>query len=551
MENTCAMSKDGPSFNPTPDDMLGRHQADVARAIPEWFDALAKDPSCFPVLEEKIHQLFKRGADLLSMSLINTIHPLESFDIAAEELRSGYAVPLSRGRPRSIAICLLGGLVIWFRSIYCEPKKGVYGKGDKDKVPGIWIGLAQFGLSNGCTPALEAYIARQVAGTHSFEFAVSELNRQGIQMSTKAVRRISYAVGEELLSVRTRDLKAWRAGTLKCGDQLKGAKVSVQVDGGRIKIRSALKDLLFKGLNIRKDAIDSEGLAATKQNALLEEDGGRAKAKQKPKRTFESDWREPKLVTIFTTDKNGKQVRQSQAWIEGTLEGPDALAEIVAMYLYKLGAAHAESITFVSDGAVWIWDRIDNIVAQAKIPKAVRIYKILDCCHAIGKMHHGLKHFGLPVRMEKGLYRMHRKQIRDGDWNSVVRSLQKRLDRKKRLPDKVRQEIQADINYLRTHGSQGHMDYPMFSLMGLPLGSGAIESSIRRVINLRLKSNAVFWRAENAEPMLQLRCHYISKQLDERLKAKRKSFLENGRRDWRWEPQKMSVKSEDTLSTSA
>ena len=43
------------------------------------------------------------------------------------------------------------------------------------------------------------------------------------------------------------------------------------------------------------------------------------------------------------------------------------------------------------------------------------------------------------------------------------------------------------------------------SRRGLPMGSGAIESAIRRVINLRLKGNSIFWAEENAEGMLQFR----------------------------------------------
>ena len=39
----------------------------------------------------------------------------------------------------------------------------------------------------------------------------------------------------------------------------------------------------------------------------------------------------------------------------------------------------------------------------------------------------------------------------------------------------------------------------------LPIGSGAVESSVRRVINLRVKSNAIYWLRENAETMIRLR----------------------------------------------
>ena len=49
--------------------------------------------------------------------------------------------------------------------------------------------------------------------------------------------------------------------------------------------------------------------------------------------------------------------------------------------------------------------------------------------------------------------------------------------------------------------------------LGLPLGSGAIESGIRRVINLRLKNNGMFWREKHAEAMLQVRAQIISKRL--------------------------------------
>ena len=41
-----------------------------------------------------------------------------------------------------------------------------------------------------------------------------------------------------------------------------------------------------------------------------------------------------------------------------------------------------------------------------------------------------------------------------------------------------------------------------FRRRGVPLGSGAIESAIRRVINLRLKGNSISWYEENAEGML-------------------------------------------------
>ncbi len=44
---------------------------------------------------------------------------------------------------------------------------------------------------------------------------------------------------------------------------------------------------------------------------------------------------------------------------------------------------------------------------------------------------------------------------------------------------------------------------------GSPLGSGAVESCVRRVVNLRLKGNGIFWCPESAEGVLHLRAQLL------------------------------------------
>ena len=51
--------------------------------------------------------------------------------------------------------------------------------------------------------------------------------------------------------------------------------------------------------------------------------------------------------------------------------------------------------------------------------------------------------------------------------------------------------------------------------MNLPIGSGAIESLIRQVVNLRLKGNGKFWLPENAEIILHGRCQWAAGQWDQ------------------------------------
>ncbi len=76
-------------------------------------------------------------------------------------------------------------------------------------------------------------------------------------------------------------------------------------------------------------------------------------------------------------------------------------------------------------------------------------------------------------------------------------------------------EVWTELSYLDRHGEAGHLDYARFRRRGVPLGSGAIESAIRRVVNLRLKGNSLTWYKENAEGMLMLRCLVLSNRWDD------------------------------------
>ena len=68
------------------------------------------------------------------------------------------------------------------------------------------------------------------------------------------------------------------------------------------------------------------------------------------------------------------------------------------------------------------------------------------------------------------------------------------------------------------------------------MGSGAIESTIRRVINLRLKGTGIFWTEDNAEAVFQLRAAVVSDRWEEILEHTRETMARDRRTDWRWTP---------------
>jgi hypothetical protein len=503
-------------FVSSPDQMLGMFVGELSRNFKPWIERLQQDPQSLSQIEQEVAAVCARGAGMIVVGLMAVVHASEQFTQAAERARKHFAYPLGRGRDRRLSVQMLGGFVIWLTSMYCEPGRGLFRK-SRPKARGQYVELAQFGLADGVSPEVESRVARQAALCPSMKLAQQQLAREGLDYHTSVVRRMALQTGDSLLCLRTDQILQWRSGKLRSTGQLKGKRVSVQIDGGRTRIRSELYENLSGS-----EPLDADGLP-------LEDAPGRSR--KIAKRKFDADWREPKLVTIYEHDDQGQMVKDSQVTIDATMEGPDAIAEITAMHLYRLGAREAQSITFVADGAPWIWDRIDSIAKAAKIPDSVKIHQVLDNCHAAHHISLALKAMGTSSQDHLPLYREQRTLLRNGQWRKVVEVLEDLCE-----GSSCAKEVQTEINYLRKHGEAGRLSYPHYRAVGIPLGSGSVESSIRRVINLRLKSNAMYWRQANAESMMQLRALVITDQWDERLREKRERACQEQLVDWSWKP---------------
>lgn len=520
--------RDG-EFIQSADEMLGRFNGEVYPKLGDWQRRLKEDPAELETIEREVHQMFGRGAGLVVAGLISVVMQTQEFARTAEATRQGYSIPLAKGRNQKMAMRLLGGMMTWITSLYCEPLRRKNAD-EQEEVSGLHVEQVQFGFAKKVSPGLESQVSRQSALCPSFELAREELRRGGVALDVKAVRRVAQQCGEKLLKLRTSDLTRWRAGTLTSTDELAGQRVTVQIDGGRTKLRGVLKTAAPA-----TETLNDEGL-------IISDAAGRSKARAK--RTFAAEWREPKLMTIFIHNEKGRLEKKTKMTIDGTFSGPDAMAELVAMHLHRLGAARALSITFVSDGAIWIWDRIDQIVAQAGIPKMVPIYQVLDNCHATHHISLALASLGVSSEERMPLYRDLRTRLRDGQWKHVVSELQTFAD-----DEPQNSALQTELNYLRRHGQAGRLNYTSFRKLGLPLGSGAIESGIRRVINMRLKGNGIFWLEDHAEEMLQLRALVITNRWDDQLQRLRSWSRKQQLANWHWTPRQMSSQLESQTTT--
>jgi hypothetical protein len=102
-------------------------------------------------------------------------------------------------------------------------------------------------------------------------------------------------------------------------------------------------------------------------------------------------------------------------------------------------------------------------------------------------------------------------------------------------------EVWTDLDFLERHGEAGHLDYATFRRRKLPVGSGAIESAIRRVINLRMKGNSMYWKEENAEGMLVLRGLVLSRRWKNEFAKISESLACDRRLIWEWKSPDMAA----------
>lgn len=301
------------------------------------------------------------------------------------------------------------------------------------------------------------------------------------------------------------DLERYRNGALPAGTQLAGKRVVAQLDGGRIRLRKVKRKQKGQGKN------------------------------KTQRRRYAGEWREPKLLTIFEIDKEGKKIAKAQMRIDGTFGGPDEVMELLAMHLHQLGAALAEIVVFIADGAPWIWERFKWVVQRVGLDSK-RVAYALDWCHALHHVGLALASVGLPAGEQKRVFKKLRKWLKKGKPGTMLDELE-RLGR----AYGVFKAMRTELAYLEKHLEAEHLDYDRMQRRGLPIGSGGIESTIRRVVNLRLKGNGQMWLEDKAEGMILLRAAALTERWEETVTQAQRCQCEHGCPKWTWSSPNMPL----------
>ncbi len=457
---------------------LSAAQPELLAALTGFLDQ--PGPEAFLDLEATVLRLFQLASSHVVAGVLVLLHGDASWaDAEVEEAREVSPRPIRlRGR-RETPIHFLGGARLRIETAYvsedlrvrCGRRRGV-GRRQRSG-SGSYPLLEALGIEQRATPALRSEVARQVVRGASNAEAREALAERGIALNEKTVRMLALGIGARALDQRQARLDAAREGRV-FSNEYAGKRIVVSVDGGRVRLR---------------------------------EGGQRGRRGKKGRRRYRTPWREPKLFVVYVIDKKGKKVREIPALYDATLGDADATFEILAAELTLRGAAEAKEIILTGDGAPWIWNRAD-VLAKALGLDPKKIVKVADFYHAVEHLTAiaELCARWSPPRRKQWVGRM-RRHLKAGRVDAVIQAA--RVLCKGRNAARIRTEV----NYFVER--KDRMRYRAFRRRGIPLGSGAVESAIRRVINLRLKGPSIFWRGPNAERVLHMRAYLKAGRWDE------------------------------------
>ena len=197
-------------------------------------------------------------------------------------------------------------------------------------------------------------------------------------------------------------------------------------------------------------------------------------------------WKECKLCFA-------REIDSIAAYFQATMGDADLVGEMWKSCAIAAGLNDTTKVHCIGDGAPWIRE-------QAEVAFGSSAGYLVDFYHVseyLGK--------AAPILNAKDpdAWRLEQqKRLKKGDLYLVLKELEQHLYPTKRSEEPEAEPVRACYRYLTNRLEQ--LDYLGAISCDLPIGSGEIESSHRRVVQKRLKKPGGWWSSENAASMLRL-----------------------------------------------
>jgi hypothetical protein len=441
------------------DSMVDQITAKVNQDLPELVRELHKGLS-FGGFEHSLVSLMQDVVGAVVGPVLNGV--LQDGDVLFRLRQAAGSMGYRYKEHRDLTVRVLEGVEVQVSSPYFvkEGRK----RGRKKRGPngrGCHLLLEVLGFIGQCSPEFVDEAVKLALLCPSFDVARQVLDARQIKLDKKTLRRLCKALGKVGLEQRA-------TVALKEEISFVGRTVYIGIDGGRMRMREPKR--------------------------------GR-KPKGKKRAGYNTPWREPKLFTIYMLDEKGRVDKSWAPLHDATLGNADAMFEMLEATLLELPLQQADRIVFIADGAEWIWPRVERLTWRLKVSPTKGV-QILDYYHNSETLWELVQ---LQPKLKKKAQRALYENWKTLMWKGELSTLRKEV--LQQLRGKKRKDAITSLNHFDRHAHR--MRYPDFKEQGLPIGSGHVESAIRRVINLRIKAPGTFWKKDMGESFLFLRAQLI------------------------------------------
>jgi hypothetical protein len=222
-------------------------------------------------------------------------------------------------------------------------------------------------------------------------------------------------------------------------------------------------------------------------------------------------WREVKVALLARLGKlhtkTGKAVsRLHRRRLVAVLGDIDDLKPRLQLEALRQGMTSAPQVVWISDGARGFWRLYQQCFAHCAIG-------ILDFYHAVQHLWQAAIAYqdGNPVRTPQQWFARMRHQLRHGFGKRIIKELDW-LSKSKNTAQATKPTLCQVRDYLKTHLE--HIHYRQFKKIGLPIGSGMIESACKWLIQQRFKGVGMRWSEDGFNHLLHLRLTWVNQRFD-------------------------------------
>jgi len=219
-------------------------------------------------------------------------------------------------------------------------------------------------------------------------------------------------------------------------------------------------------------------------------------------------WKECKTFMLFETEKKGEKVELRNKYYFSTMRNVNNMKRHLKYHLEKYCGDEQVKLVCIGDGAKWIWNILSELFPEDEAP--IQPIKILDWSHSIEKIGDIKREVFSDENRGNIFYDKCKEFLWDGNTDLVISELEilkniQKLQTNKTFVDEI-------LKYFLNN--EDKMKYDKYRKEGLCIGSGAIESANKYVVQRRLKQAGMKWTEENANSMAHLRAMYINGDLE-------------------------------------